>query len=261
MQRGRLRGIFPDVRRVTRWLAVLAVVVLAGLPGRPQGEPPKQPLEEIVRHFAAKEDEYARAHSLYRYQLTIKVQEVDEDGQVAGEFEQVAEVGFDASGRRRATLAQNPRADLSKLGLTRVELDDLDFIPLFILSPAQIPDYDVTYLTRERVDEVDTYLFKLEPKPVRPGQRRFEGVIWVDAEKLDIVRAHGRSLPARTGGAFRGYFQRVEVFREPVDEFLFPTYVRAEDVLSVRDRPLQLRLVVRFSNHQRVREPAPASKP
>ena len=258
------------MRRLTRWLGVLAVVALAGLPGRPQGEPfglrlqgeaPKQPLEEIVRHFAGKEEEYARAHGLYRYQLTIRVQEVDEDGQVAGEFEQVAEVGFDASGRRRATLAENPRTDLSKLGLTRVELDDLEFIPLFILSPAQIPDYDVTYLTRERVDEVDTYLFRVEPnRPVRPGERFFEGIVWVDADKLDIVRVHGRSLPARSGGAFRGYFQRVEVFREPVDEFLFPTYVRAEDVLSARDHPLKLRLIVRFSNHQRVPQPAPAPK-
>ena len=247
------------MRRVTRWLAVLAVVALAGLPGRPQGEAPTQPLEEIVRQFAAKEEAYARAHALYRYRLSVKVQEVDEDNQLAGEFEQVADVGFDPSGRRRLTLVGNPRTDLSKFGLTRVELDDLDFIPLFILSPAQIPDYEVTYVTRERVDEVDTYVFKVEPnRVVRPGERLFEGIVWVDAEKLDIVRTHGRSLPARTGGPFREYFQRVEVFREPVEESLFPTYVRADDVLSVRDRPLKLRLVVRFSNHQRAREPAPA---
>jgi len=45
-----------------------------------------------------------------------------------------------------------------------------------------------------------------------------------------------------------------------VDEFLFPTYVRAEDVLSARDHPLKLRLIVRFSNHQRVPQPAPAPK-
>jgi hypothetical protein len=37
--------------------------------------------------------------------------------------------------------------------------------------------------------------------------------------------------------------------------------VRADDVLSVRDNPLKLRLVVRFSRHQRVRQPAPAAQP
>lgn len=230
------------------------MVALAGLPGRPQGDTPKQPLEEIVRHFAEKEDAYSHAHGLYRYRLSVKIQELDEDNQVVGEFEQVGDVGFDASGRRRMALVGNPRTDLSKFGVTRVDLDDLDFIPLFILSPAQIPDYTITYVTRERVGEVATYVFKLAPnRVVRPGERLFEGVVWVDAEKLDIVRTLGRSLPVRTGGAFRDYFQRVEVFREPVDEFLFPTYVRADDVLSARDRPLKLRLIVRFSDHQRVR--------
>jgi hypothetical protein len=230
-------------------------LLLSGAPAVPQGEQPKQPLDEVVRHFAQKEAEYATAHRFYDYELSVRVQEVDGEGNVVGEFEQVGEVHLDASGRRRLRLEGNPRIDLTKLEISRLELGELEFIPLFIdLSAEQLPNYDVTYLTSERVDEVDTFLFRLQPsRPVRPGETLFEGIVWVDAGKLDIVRLHGRWLPVRSMGALKEYFRRVEVFREPVDGYLFPTFVRADDVLAVRDFPLNARLVVRFRNHKRRR--------
>jgi len=240
------------------WLS-LACVLFVALAATPQGKQPTQPLDEIVRHFAEKEGEYAAAHGLYNYELSIRIQELSEDGETLGEFSQSSAVDLDPSGRRRQRLLENPHNDLTKLEISRIELDDLNFIPLFILTPEQIPDYNVTYLTTERIDEVDTYLFHLEPNhPARPNERLFEGIIWVDARKLDIVRAHGRALPSRSSGALKEYFRRVEVFREPVDGNLFPTYVRADDVLSVRDVPLKARLVVRFRNHTRAGSPAPS---
>ena len=261
-----MRSLDPACRFLLALALLIGLGAVAGPPaGRslsagvgPQGEPPSLPEAEIVRRFAEKEDDYARAHSLYRYRLSLKIQELGDDDRVLGEFEQLAEVGFDAAGRRTARLLANPRTDLVYLGVTRVELEDLDFVPLFILSPKDIPDYDVRYLAHERLDEVDTFLFRLEPRrPVRPGERFFEGIVWVDAEKLDIVRALGRSLPPRTGGLFKGYFQRLEVYREPVDTYLFPTYARADDTLTAVGRNIRARLILRFTDHQRVGEPAP----
>lgn len=227
----------------------------------PQSQAPSAPLEEIVRRFAEKEVEYATAHALYRYRLRVKIQELGEDDRVVGEFEQVAEVGFDASGRRRARVLENPRTDLLYLDVRRIELTDLEFIPLFILAPEEIPRYQITYLSRERLDEVDTYLFRLDPREVPHGlERFFEGVVWVDTNKLDIVRALGRSRSTRPRrGALKGYFERVEIFREPVDDYLFTTYVGADDVIRVRQgQPVRARLIVRFTNYERVREPVPA---
>lgn len=233
--------------------AAAALLLAAAPPAAPQGEGPKQPLDEIVRHFAQKESEYATAHRLYDYELSVRVQEVDNQGSVVGEFEQAGQVYLDPSGRRRMRLEGNPRIDLTKLEITGLELGEFEFIPLFIdLSPQELEKYEVTYLTTERVDEVDTFLFRLQPRPVRPGEILFEGIVWVDARKLDIVRLHGRWLPVRSSGpALKEYFRRVEVFREPVDGNLFPTFARADDVLEVRDFPLNARLVVRFRNHKK----------
>jgi hypothetical protein len=235
-----------------RVFAVGLALLLLSPPAAPQGEAPKQPLDEVVRHFAEKEVEYATAHRLYDYELSVRVQEVDGQGGVVGEFEQIGQVYLDPSGRRRMRLEGNPRIDLTKLDIARLELGELEFIPLFIdLSPQELEKYEITYLTSERVDEVDTFLFRLQPRPVRPGELLFEGIVWVDARKLDIVRLHGRWLPVKATGALKEYFRRVEVFREPVDDYLFPTFARADDVLEVRDFPLNARLVVRFRNHQK----------
>jgi hypothetical protein len=182
--------------------------------------------------------------------LSIRLQELSEDG----------ERWASSPVERRSTstpaapppgLLENPHNDLtSSKSPHRARRAELH--PALHSDPEQIPDYNVTYLTTERIDEVDTYLFHLEPNhPARPNERLFEGIIWVDARKLDIVRAHGRALPSHSSGALKEYFRRVEVFREPVDGYLFPTYVRADDVLSVRDVPLKARLVVRFRNHTR----------
>jgi len=233
---------------------LIPLLLLAGQAASAQTREPKQPLEEIVRQFAAKENEYAGAHGHYSYRLTVRVQELGEGNRVLGEFEQVAEVDFDPSGRRRLRLVENPRSDLLYLSIPRVELSDLEFVPLFVTRPEDVPKYDITYLTRERVDEVEAYLFRLQPKEVvRLPEELFEGIVYVDADQLDVVRAHGKLLPVRSGGVFGNYFKTLELYREPVDGHLFTTFVRADDVISARGETIRARLTLRFSHHERIR--------
>jgi hypothetical protein len=49
----------------------------------------------------------------------------------------------------------------------------------------------------------------------------------------------------------KNFFQRVEVYREPVDAYLFPTFVQGDDILSVLDETLRARIILRFSDHKR----------
>lgn len=235
-----------------------ALILLLGLSGRPQSREPRLPLEEIVRHVAEKESEYAAAHAHYQYRLSVKVQEVDEDGGVVGEFEQTGAV-LGPAGRRRLQLAGNPHVDLRHLDIRQVALSDLEFVPLFVLSPDEIPKYNITYVSQERVDEINTYLFRLEPNEVpRYPHTLFEGIVWVDADKLDIVRALGRLVPSRDTGAFNGYFRRLELYRQPVDDYLFTTFIRGDDVISARQPPTRARLILRFSDYQRADDSTPS---
>jgi hypothetical protein len=206
-----------------------AVLLLLSDPGlAAQRGQPKLPLEEIVQHFAEKEEEYAAAHAQYHYRLRVKVQELDDESDVLGEFEQVGNV-IGAAGRRRLQLTGNPQVDLQYLDVRRVELEDLEFVPLFILSVEDIPKYEITYLAKERVGEVDTFVFRLEPKEMpRYPDTLFEGI---------------------------NFSRHLELYRQQVDDYLFTTYISAEDVISVRGGTTRVRLILRFADHQSTDEP------
>ncbi|MFQ5926646.1 MAG: hypothetical protein ACE5MH_04340 [Terriglobia bacterium] len=228
----------------------------------PPAPPPlPRPLEEIVEHFAQKEAEYAQAHAHYAYRLSIKVQELDGAGSVVGEFSEALAVTLSPTGRRIDRIVEGPASSLQHLGITRVELFDLSEVPLFSVRPEDLPLYRFDYVGTERLDEVDTFVFRAIPTLLPRNKVLFEGLLWVDAEKLDVVKVFGRSVPARRAGVLKNYFQRVEVYRQPVDDFLFPTFIQGDDILRVTDETLRARLILRFSNHQRISPPAEASPP
>lgn len=241
---------------------VLLVAILAGSEFSTPAQEPKlpRPLEEIIRHFAQKEAEYARAHALYAYRLTIKLQELGANGNVLGEFNETLAVSRSPTGRRIDRVVEEPKSSLQHLAISRLELFDLRDVPLFTVSPEDLHLYQFDYLGPERVDEVDTFVFRVAPTAVRSPRPLFEGLLWVDAEKLDVVKAFGRTLPTHGAGVLKDYFPRVEIYREPVGEYLFPTYIQGNDVLRVVGETVHARMILRFSQHELI-APSPALTP
>lgn len=237
---------------------LLASAALASAQEPVSPPPLPRPLEEIVKHFAEKELEYAQAHAQYHYRLAVKLQELDGEGAVLGEFTEVIEASLSPTGRRIDRIVKGPHSSLRHLGVARVELLDLSEVPLFTVRPADLSLYRFEYVGTEKIDEVDTFIFRVTPLSLPRDRTLFEGLVWVDAEKLDIVKHFGRSVPGRQGGVLKQYFQRVEVYREPVDTYLFPTFVEGGDVLKVTEETIRARLILRFSDHQR---PVPAETP
>ena len=56
--------------------------------------------EEIIRRFAANESEFQQALSRYSWRRSARVQTIDEDDHVDGEYYQVDDVSFDSTGKR-----------------------------------------------------------------------------------------------------------------------------------------------------------------
>ena len=78
------------------------------------------------------------------------------------------------------------------------DLQDIQHGYPFVLTKADIPQYDVKYVGRQKVDEIDCYVFDVSPKTIEKNKRYLDGRIWVDATDLQIVVTNGRMVPDDT---------------------------------------------------------------
>src|SRR5215831_10604833 len=74
------------------------------------------------------------------------------------------------------------------------DVQDLRNVQPFVLTTPEIPEYDIQYLGKEKVDDISCYTFSVKPKKMVQGKRYFEGQIWVDDRDLQIVKTYGKGV-------------------------------------------------------------------
>src|SRR4051812_5733942 len=188
------------------------------------------PPDEIMKKFAAREAGLAKARANYTYRQAVKIQELSPSGQVQGQHEMVSDIIFGSDGKRSEKVVRAPVSTLHLL-LDPGDEQDLRNVQPFVLTTDQIPEYDIRYLGRQKLDEVPCYQFSVKPKKMEKGKRYFEGEIWVDDRDLQIVKTFGKGVGLLKRGADNQY-PRFETYREQIDgKYWFPTYTRADDTL------------------------------
>jgi hypothetical protein len=213
--------------------------------------PPSLPPEEIIRRFSEKEDEYLRARPSYGFRKSVRIQEFGPDSNPVGEFLRVTDYIKLADGRVAAKAVQNPQSTLQGIYLAPEDLEALDRIPAFPLTSSQLAKYDLKFLGRDQVDEVDCYIFQAKPKVVERAKAYFDGVVWVDAQYLEVVKTYGKWVTEQgdTRGIAQLPFSLFETYRENVDgKYWFPNYLRSDDTLHSKDGDIPVRLVVKWSD-------------
>ena len=222
-------------------------------PSQPAGITP----QEIIQKFAARETQFKIARDNYTYRQTIKI-ETPEDG---GRFEQTWDVLFDDSGRRVENVVFAPQSSLQLVSMSREDFEDIRNVLPFVLTSAEIPLYDISYVGRQRQDELTTYVFDVRPRQIQPGKRYFDGRIWVDDHDFQIVKTSGRTVPEFRSGGGKGrrakagqenLFPAFTTWREQVDgEYWFPTYTRADDTLHFSTGDVRIRETIKYTNYKR----------
>jgi hypothetical protein len=193
--------------------------------------PPVAP-EEIIRKFAAKESEFQRALNHYTYRRIARMQELDADNKVAGEYYQVDDVIFDSAGKRTEKVVYAPENTLQHVGISTSDLEDIQNNYFFVLTAEEIGRYNVKYVGRQKVDEVDCYVFDVSPKVIEKKHRSLLGRIWVDATDLQIVVTNGRMVPDDTRKNNEDVHPPFMTWRQQVDgHYWFPVYTKGEGIL------------------------------
>ena len=213
--------------------------------------PPSLPVEEIIRRFSQKEDEYLKSRPNYGFRKSVRIQEFGPDGSVIGEFLRVAQFQKLADGRVAIKTIEKPQSTLQGVYLAPEDLDALDRIPAYPLTSGQLAKYDLKFIGRELVDEVDCYIFQAKPKVVERAKAYFEGVVWVDAKYLEVVKTYGKWVTDQgdTRGIAQLPFSLFETYRGNVDgKYWFPNYLRSDDALHTKEGDIPVRLVIKWTD-------------
>src|SRR5215813_4245182 len=231
---------------------VSSLVLVAQGPGKLRNEQPPIPTDDIIRQFAEKEKEFKIARANYVYRQDIRVQTLNANERVTGEWHQVWEVTFDPNGKRVEKVVSAPASTLQDISLTAEDLQDFREIQPFVLTIDDIGKYDVKYLGKEKIDEIDCYVFDVAPKKMEKGQRYFQGQIWVDDKDLQIVKTYGKPVPDIRTKNNENLFPRFETYREQIDgKYWFPTYTRAVDTLQFTGRSQRMREVIKYDKYKK----------
>ena len=211
-------------------------------------------VERIIKTFTAKETQFRHALNEYSFKRDAVLQSLGMGGQVTGEYHRVSLFTFDDAGGRYEKISYFPMPSFAGL-ISQEDLDDLGGIGPFALEPSKISQYEFRYVGRDKIDELNLYVFDVAPKVMpdakKTKERFFMGRVWVDDQDLQIVKTKGKGVPETK----KNKFPIVETYREQIDgRYWFPTYSYADEELIFEDgNTLHIRMKVRYSDFELAR--------
>jgi len=248
-----------------KWLLILFCVLTLppGLGGQTDCEagngllnfsPPKtMSVADVILKFGAAETTTKQARLHYTYKQDVLLQTLA-GKDVTGEFHEVTSISYDDKGNRHEEVTFAAQPSLRGIQLTQQDMDDIRIFMPLLLTSEDLPQYNLTYAGQQHVDDLDTYVFHVEPKKEENGKRYFQGRIWVDAQDFQIVKVCGKSGPERKRVKKR---ERPELhptfvtYRQQVDgRYWFPAYTRSDDTLRFQAGPVHLREVIKYSEYK-----------
>jgi len=206
---------------------ISALLVIGTATALAEDKPASLTPEQIIAKFTAKESEFSQVWEQYTYTQRILFQVLNRNGDPTEQRELIVEVFFNSDGTRDSRVVSD-RGSLSSVGVTEQDISDALNMQPFVLTSDQISHYKVKYKGKEQVDELNTYVFDVDPRDMEKGKRYFKGRVWVDDLDLQIVMSKGKIEPDLE----ENKFPKFETVREQIDgKYWFPTWTLADDVL------------------------------
>jgi hypothetical protein len=224
---------------------------------QPQGITP----DDIIKRFAQKETEFAKARDQYTYRQDVKVQTVDGDN-VDGEYHEVFDVMFNDQGHRMENVVFAPQSSLQKIYMSQEDMQDIRHMLPFVLTEDELPEYNILYVGQQQEDELHCYVFDIAPKKIEGKKRYFQGRVWVDDHDLQIVKTYGKTVPDLCNGHpcnevkhhtdNENLFPKFTTWRQQIDgQYWFPVYTKADDELHFKLEDVHIREIVKYEDYKR----------
>ncbi len=204
--------------------------------------------QEVIQKFAAKEKEFKSARKKCTYRQAIKFQALDGET-VTEEYQQVADVRLDDSGKKVKTVVLAPQPTMV---LSPEDAEDLESRLHFTLSTDELPEYNVMYVGQQQEDDLHCYVFDVAPRQIEKDKRYFQGRIWVDDHDFQIVKMTGKSAPdiPRKGKHPENLFPKFTTYRQLIGKYWFPTYSSTDDILHFSNADVHIRGTVKGTDYK-----------
>ena len=221
---------------------------------------PAMPPDEIIKKFAAKESEFRKALDQYTYTRDVRVETINEDGKPDGRYEEVADISYAPDGHKLEHVTYAPANTLERIIMSPSDFSDIEHRLPFVLTAEDIVAYNVMYVGRQKVDELNTYVFDVAPKRIEKGRRYLQGRIWVDQQDLQVVLVNGKNVPDDLRKGHEDLSPPFTTYREQIDgQYWFPVYTKSDATLHFSGgsgymaQDVRIRYVVKYSDYKRFR--------
>lgn len=214
-------------------------------------------IDKIIKRIADKEAEFREALKNYVFNRFVVVQTIGFGGQITGEFRRDSFMTFNSDGARFEKILFAPISTIGDI-MTAEDFEDLGGVNPFSLEPHVINQYNFNYIGKEKVDELDLYVFDVAPKvmpdPKKTKQRMYVGRIWIDDQDLQIVKSKGKAVPETK----ENKFPVVETWRENIDgKYWFPSYALSTgkdgEIVFDNGSVLKIKMRVKYTDYRQGR--------
>lgn len=203
------------------------------------------PPPDLARRVAVRETatEAERAHYTYRQTVVIN--------DYSGEYREVRDIVFSASGERTEAAIGKPANNLRRLLLTEEDFRDIREVQPMLLTHDTLWLYESKFRGEETIDGIECWQIDVRPHQILQGQRLFDGTLWIDQRDFSIVRSEGKAVPEILRLKSENLFPRFTTIRERVAGFWLPSKTSAADTLQFRSGPVRIRMRIEYSNYRR----------
>lgn len=219
-------------------------------------KPKTMSVTDLIQKFAAAETVAKQARFHYSYKQDVLIQTLS-GKDATGEFHEVTNVSYNEQNKRLEHVTFAAQSTLQGLQLTSEDMDDIRYFMPLMLTSDDLKQYNLTYVGQQHVDDLDTYVFHIEPKKEEKDKRYFQGRIWVDAQDFQTVKVCGKSVPERIEVKKKDRPELHPTFVtycQQVDGQWFPTYTRVDDTLHFRAAPVHMHQIIKFTDYKRARQ-------
>ncbi|HSE98997.1 MAG TPA: hypothetical protein VLD57_12085 [Blastocatellia bacterium] len=244
-----LKGILSFAGQTRLLIFTLAFALCASAPARAQQRPSP---EQILQTTAANGQKVLEALHGYTYYAELTLETVSQAETITGTYYRFSQVSFDSRGARQEKVFENKTTLPKEIHIGTNAVNNMTRVYQFIITPETLARYEISYVGRERIDELDTYVFDVRPRvrlpnPEKSDERFLRGRVWIDEQDMQVVKVAGEAVPEQSNHRT----PRFETYFQNHDKYWFPAYTSADDNVRAGGRRTRVIVKARFTSYKK----------